>query len=1129
MDPLSGASLAGTVIQFVQFAANLFSVAKEIHRSTSGSSKENESLEAIYSRLSTLSANLHRQDPTTQSSDGTQREEPADVTMKVLAQECKVDCDRILSVLGRLKQGQSSFPKWWKSFRSALKELWKGDEIEALEARISKHQTQLILHMCMSTSERLQRFRVEMKHDDGNLALSLSSRHEDFWKRTEKLQKRIEKILLAVTPDNEETERPDQSREPVRHPDHESLSRGIPTLSIYDIDRLRFIKELSSDGRELRELASLSEIYTKVDDVLQTVDYEHRTARHESIPPAYPTTFEWVFDKNTSQNSYFLEWLEKGSGIFWITGIPGAGKSTFIKFLANSAETKTVLRKWAGENKPLVGCHYFWSGGTSLQRSREGLLRSILHDIFFEAPELFPEACPTKWQRALSLRRQRSPAWSISELSRTLLAVVKKTKLPVSFCFFIDGLDEAHLNGDHNELCDTIIALSACPNVKICVSSRPWNRFIEYFGTRPTMSIHELTRNDIQKFAQRELSRHPRWESLANERGVRDGLVVEIVQRAHGVFLWVVLVVRQLREGLTNFDTSKDLWKRLDRIPDGLTKFFRLIVESVEPFYLQKMAETLLIAAAGQGPLHSAIYTFHDRSDANPNYAIDEPLDMWEDEQLASEVGPYSIRLSSRCKGLLEVDAFDRVNFLHRTVRDFLQMEEMRSILKSRVMSQFDENLSIFQAYICWIKHSAFVSMGGIAYYGPSKSLLVDTLETALTYAGKSDNSFALDLIDDLDWSVYRMFNTGQATFAGTETIQQTQHLFRTCILRTGLDDYSIKKLVREPQYLQGLEVPPLVSVLKLDTQGNKEHDMWWSARRVNLLQSLLDRGHDPNEVYVDPDSGIETTPWCELAKGLMPCPQLELAQLPTDYPQRPLTEAVSKGIVSMLLDHGADPNSMVEGEDSPEPLAVWCKFFLACFSTPVLAWHSDQYLKDLNTFMRKANLDVKTAFFQPLGEWLVGEPIEVVCRSLSVPTSLRAALWNILRCFLRGEPPKMSQPRSYRDLQFYAKVIQIFLRQDDLSKLPLDDIRAAVQQGMPVSLVPGIIDVINDFLRSHQDRKSPTKRRRPLDGGDQEMAFGLVHNTKAPRLSFICNVPNENHEMLGGQVGRRYGEVARA
>lgn len=966
-----------------------------------------------------------------------------------------------------------------------------------------------------------------MKHDDGNLALSLTSRHEDFWNRIKTMQNRIQDIHNAVIADAGKFKKSDLSQEPNSPPNPASLSRQISMLSLHDMDKFQTIKDLFSDRTEIRQLASLSEIYTKVDDILETINYEDRNARHDSIPNAYPTTFEWVFDKQNPQNSYLLEWLEKGSEIFWITGKPGAGKSTFIKFVADSPETETALRKWAGQSKPLIGCHYFWSSGTSIQRSSDGLLRSLLHDIFYEAPELFPEACPRRWKRAISSDSSKmatGSAWSCSELCQTLYSVVKKAKSSFSFCFFIDGLDEAYMKDNDNELCDTMITLSTCPNVKLCISSRPWNKFTEYFGNRPTMSIHELTRNDIRNFTQHELSSHPRWGGLTNEHGMRDGLVVEIVQRAQGVFLWVVLVVRQLQEGLTNYDTSRDLWKRLDRIPDGLTMFFRLIIESVEPFYLQKMAETLLIAAAGQGPLHSAIYTFHDRGDANPSYATEEPLSPWTDKQLADEVRPCSMRLNSRCKGLLEVDAFDRVNFLHRTVRDFLQMEEMREILRVHAASGFDAPLSIFQAYICWIKHSAFASMRGIAYFGRSRSLLVDTLETALAYAGKSDSPLVLDLIDDLDWAIHRMFDTGQATFAGTETIQQTQQLFQTCLLRTGLDDYSIKRLVREPQYLQGLEVPPIVSVLKLDSQDENDHEMRWSARRVNLLQNLLDHGHDPNEVYVDPESGIETTPWCELARRLMPCPQLEQNQVPSDYPRRPLMEAVSRGVISMLLDNGADPNAMVEGEDSPEPLAVWAKFFLAVFSTPALMWHSDQYLGDLDEMVRKANLDLSTGFLQPLGEWLVGEPIDVVCRSLGVPIPFRTALWNILGCFLRRDSAATSTrpPKSYRELQFYAKVTKTFLRHDDFSKLPLHDIRVAVQQTMPVSLVSDVLEGVNGFLQSRQESRALVKRRRPLDSdGDEDMACSPGH--KAPRLSFICNFTKGTPE---GQVARGYGET---
>lgn len=977
-----------------------------------------------------------------------------------------------------------------------------------------------------------------MKQNDAELALSLTSRYHDFWKRVSKMQNGIEKIHRKINPDPAEVENQGGSREPVRSADPESLlSQYISTLSLNHSDKASVIedlikdlrsdmRDLLSDRSELHQLASLSKIYSKADDILETIDYEQRTARHDSIPQAYLDTFQWVFNRRTSLNSNFLEWLEKGREIFWITGKPGAGKSTFIRFVADSPETKTSLRKWAGENKPVIGCHYFWSAGLSIQRSRDGLLRSLLYDIFYEAPELFPETCPRRWKRVLSSSSTIVPAWSSSELSRTIHATLEKARASFSFCFFIDGLDEAYLEENDNELCDLVMGLSTYPNVKICISSRSWNRFTEYFGSRPTMSIHEFTRNDIQSFVQNQLSKHPKWERLDNEKGTKDSLVTEIVQRAQGVFLWFFLVVRQLREGLTNYDTSEDLWNRLDRIPDELTVFFTHIIKSVEPFYRQKMAETLLIAATGHGPLHSAIYTFHDRCDANPNYAIEEQLGPWDDEQFASEVRPYSMRLNSRCKGLLEVDAFDRVNFLHRTVRDFLRTEDMYDILNKQAASGFDAGLSIFQAYICWIKRSAFVSMGGIAYYGPSKNLLVDTLETALAYAGKSDNPFVLDLIDDLDWTVHRMFETGQATFSGTETIQQTQSLFRTCILRTGLDRYPIGRLLHGPGHSLGMAVPPLIPVLELDTQNENEHEMRWSARRFNLLQNILTHGNSPNEVYIDPESGIETTPWSELAKRLMPCPQLERRDLPTNYQKRPLMEAVGRGLISMLLDHGADPNAVVEDSDSPEPLPVWAMFFLACFSTPNLILHSDQYLRDLDKMVQKADLDMNTGFFQPLGELVVGEPIDVVCRSLGLPIPHRLALWNILGCFLRrnSSGTATSVPKSYRELQFYAKVTKTFLRYDDLSKLPLHDIRVVVQQSMPVSLVPEILERVNTFLRSRPESKLVAKRRRSTDDeGDEDTVCSPGH--KAPRLGSNCDFVSE---MPGGQVGRTCGETIR-
>ena len=54
-------------------------------------------------------------------------------------------------------------------------------------------------------------------------------------------------------------------------------------------------------------------------------------ARQEDIHEAYPKTFQWLL---VSENHIgkpggdFINWLEADSGMYWINGKPGSGKST---------------------------------------------------------------------------------------------------------------------------------------------------------------------------------------------------------------------------------------------------------------------------------------------------------------------------------------------------------------------------------------------------------------------------------------------------------------------------------------------------------------------------------------------------------------------------------------------------------------------------------------------------------------------------------------------------------------------------------------------------------------------------------------------------------------------------------
>lgn len=55
--------------------------------------------------------------------------------------------------------------------------------------------------------------------------------------------------------------------------------------------------------------------------------------RREQIHEAHPKTFRWILEDGKDLG--FLEWLQCGSGIFWVRGKSASGKSTLMKFIAD--------------------------------------------------------------------------------------------------------------------------------------------------------------------------------------------------------------------------------------------------------------------------------------------------------------------------------------------------------------------------------------------------------------------------------------------------------------------------------------------------------------------------------------------------------------------------------------------------------------------------------------------------------------------------------------------------------------------------------------------------------------------------------------------------------------------------
>lgn len=148
-------------------------------------------------------------------------------------------------------------------------------------------------------------------------------------------------------------------------------------------------------------------------EILESLYFPNVRLRHNTITEAHSDTFEWILSGKTS---IFKEWLQSSGGIFWVNGKAGSGKSTLMKFLVGHSKTKKYLDAWAIGSRLFVLDVYFWYLGTPLQRSEEGLLRSILLDILQAYPELMASVIPNKWKSKATLQ----DSWSLSELRRAL-------------------------------------------------------------------------------------------------------------------------------------------------------------------------------------------------------------------------------------------------------------------------------------------------------------------------------------------------------------------------------------------------------------------------------------------------------------------------------------------------------------------------------------------------------------------------------------------------------------------------------------------------------------------------------------------------------------------------------------
>jgi hypothetical protein len=177
---------------------------------------------------------------------------------------------------------------------------------------------------------------------------------------------------------------------------------------------------------------------------------------------------------------------------------------------------------------------------------------------------------------------------------------------------FVDALDENQNQDDNGTLLsifDDLIATHRdvrgkpdTPILKVCLASRPWPIFQERLGDNrrvPSFAMHNFTMQDIRQYAMAHTLR-----ALGQRQKSISDLSTDIASRAKGVFIWVRIVVDNLRQEIVDGTPIESLQKILYQYPEELDGMYKLTMQRVRGAYLPETMIILKTMLASRVPLY---------------------------------------------------------------------------------------------------------------------------------------------------------------------------------------------------------------------------------------------------------------------------------------------------------------------------------------------------------------------------------------------------------------------------------------------------------------------------------------------------------------------------------------------
>lgn len=431
----------------------------------------------------------------------------------------------------------------------------------------------------------------------------------------------------------------------------------------------------------------------------------------------------------------FSNWLRSTDSIYWISGKPGSGKTTLVKYVVTHPRTTMYLDFWSPGCE--IASHYFWRPGFPMQKSLEGLFCSLLYQLLSNNNTRLGEV-----MSFVPDPKDSFTDWSSTELRSALSRALSLCKKGV--CLFLDGVDEIDPEDGTKdgipELLELVSELSQTGNIKLCLASRPEPYILEMrLSMHPRLRLQDLNYADLMAYTKDRV----KYPQTKKSKEYHD-LAHSLVDRAEGVFLWLLLAIKSINEGFSYHDNVETLTERMKRLPKGLHRLYedmwQRVGEESPAKYRQTAALYFKLIIATQGATRPVKMPFHYTDEVNVFDltlattsisgslldALDEPSKLISADVLQQKCEEVEQKLKIYCMGLIEVrprtnsirEVFptlswfgrtcDRarhivtskgLQFIHRTASDFLtDTESGRKILDHDMSSDYTLQVRLMEA-----------------------------------------------------------------------------------------------------------------------------------------------------------------------------------------------------------------------------------------------------------------------------------------------------------------------------------------------------------------------------------------------------------------------------------------------